>query len=1119
MKKCLKHILYFGILSLILAFNVAPVAEGYRCGCSRCSYNNECERVAFCSDDDYCQSPDTSSAVYSTDNSCTDLCDSGECRYGSCYTCVPDCSCADNIYVGDSCWNGCDDYCDGRKCRPDCSCADNIYPNESCWNGCDDYCTGTKEYYSCPSKCSSTYGCQRTSDYLSYSSDCSQPVESSLSYSDDCNCPMTGNDDSHCYSRWMYALLNSAYACREYDITNCKGCASGNDYNCYLSQSGCTNENDDCVKGPTTEGQSYGFDEGTDCTYHSASQPYCTASCNTADGWDGSACATDGSQYTIEINDGRCYIKDDKCDNTALCYKCGNCIGTCDGLGSGYTKKPESGSTCSWSSYEIEANCVDRNAGFSGCYPYTCCKCKKADPCSCNTTTAAGLCKSSGFTEPEQVGVCRPNTTCEGTKLPDCGNTNNYCDNVPYASSNGCGTCYGTKLPECGDRGDYCDGVPYASSNECGTCTGTKPVLYASCTGGSCSGPSCGQTDGSSCTGGNNCGSISCTGCDASCGTSDAGDPTKTTIKTPNGTPSAPSVYTDVTNIDLSWNKSTDPKADYYNIGVWHDEGGTLGIRDKDVDITNINDTTIISNNLTKGVVYRWGVNVKNNTCVGIGINPIYESGWSSTLGYFIVDAPPFANGLVLANVSTGLIVPSELGDKNQVCDTGFDIGSTKRKVRFIVTATDSDGTISNVQLKLGDVYTKSSPTTLITAGVGETAVATFDIDFNTAGVSLGTYPIYTIVTDNYNISSNILDTGRSIKIWDCGVSINGTFYDSTDTSGATCSTSTNGIGFDNPADQYILNLTDFSFFDTNNSVNVSMSVSSPNYSSGSNKLIWGSIYQNFVFNNGFTMSHPTLRFKDQSASNWQCINALYTSEANAYDSNPTLKADFSGILIQDPWWQASGGGVISNNKVVGGIPATCTNNCQISIGGLVAAPTLNNKGASSYQNWYYSDALAKLADYNTNYDYFYSQYFVKKGVGTTLAGKTINNISDLGSDTNNTYFVDGDLIINGDILKGINKFLMIIAKGNITVNQTVNTVDGILVANKINVGGSSPDQLIFNGSLYAADSVNFFRDHDTNNRINNNSTPTVVVNYNPELIFNMPSDIAKVLTNWQWGN
>ena len=275
-------------------------------------------------------------------------------------------------------------------------------------------------------------------------------------------------------------------------------------------------------------------------------------------------------------------------------------------------------------------------------------------------------------------------------------------------------------------------------------------------------------------------------------------------------------------------------------------------------------------------------------------------------------------------------------------------------------------------------------------------------------------------------------------------------------------------------------------------------------------------------FNDGIALSEAKVRInKKPTDSSWNCdskIDFIDSGIADPYAILPSFTADFSGTLIQDPWYQANGGGVISNTSVNGQVPVTCTNddNCKISISGLVAAPAVENysKNLSDAQNWYYSNVLAKLADYNTNYDYFYSQYFVKKGIGTVLSGN--KSILDIG--TTGIYFIKGNLTIDTDkTLINPGDFLMLIVKGNINVGIGASRVDGILVANNINASGAIDNQLIFNGSLYAADSVNFSRDYS--HRLTNNSTPAVIVKYDPELIFNIPGDIAKVLTNWQWGN
>ena len=93
----------------------------------------------------------------------------------------------------------------------------------------------------------------------------------------------------------------------------------------------------------------------------------------------------------------------------------------------------------------------------------------------------------------------------------------------------------------------------------------------------------------------------------------------------------------------------------------------------------------------------------------------------------------------------------------------------------------------------------------------------------------------------------------------------------------------------------------------------------------------------------------------------------------------------------------------------------------------------------------------------------------------------------------------------------------MIIVKGDITVAQNVTRVDGILVANNISAIGLNNTRLDFNGSLLAANNISFTRGYTT--KVENNDKAAVVVNYKPGLIFNLPGNLSKILTNFRWGN
>lgn len=479
----------------------------------------------------------------------------------------------------------------------------------------------------------------------------------------------------------------------------------------------------------------------------------------------------------------------------------------------------------------------------------------------------------------------------------------------------------------------------------------------------------------------------------------------------------------------------------------------------------------------------------------------------SDTTCYAVIKDPPVLEGLVIKS-NDGSVVNAELGSKNQICDPRFN-GS--RAVTFEISAIDVDDDITNI-----DLSWNGTPIPMI-GGIGATTIFGWS-GINTAPNSLnnGTiHPLIVTITDSVgNVTSN---SSRNFKFWDCKVLISGNIYDATSEGGPVCPS----VGFTNNPDKDILNFTSLVF---QGDVDVDMTINSDriSYTSGSNGLNWGvGGYYIPKLNTDISLTNPKLKSKSSSAASPSCGWYIdTTNDVDPYSDSPFFIADFSGILIQDPWWQTDGGGVISNTSVSGRVPLTCINSCQIGVSGLVAAPTVSNKGKliSDSQTWYYSNALAKLANVNNNYSYFYNQYFVKKGVGTTLVGKTITSFNDFGltPDPNNIYFINGNLIIDGDLINP-NNFLMVIVNGNITVTQNVKRVDGILVANNIEASGNSDDQLIFNGSLFAFNGVNFSRDHIT--KLTNNSTPVVVVKYDPKLIFNIPGELAKVLINWQWGN
>jgi hypothetical protein len=94
----------------------------------------------------------------------------------------------------------------------------------------------------------------------------------------------------------------------------------------------------------------------------------------------------------------------------------------------------------------------------------------------------------------------------------------------------------------------------------------------------------------------------------------------------------------------------------------------------------------------------------------------------------------------------------------------------------------------------------------------------------------------------------------------------------------------------------------------------------------------------------------------------------------------------------------------------------------------------------------------------------------------------------------------------------------MVVVKGEITVNSSVNNMAGYFVSDgsvsASGIGGS----LAVDGLLYSSNSnVNLSRSYTEKSE--NNNKPAVIINYRPDLLFSMPSRLSKILSGWTEGN
>ena len=485
------------------------------------------------------------------------------------------------------------------------------------------------------------------------------------------------------------------------------------------------------------------------------------------------------------------------------------------------------------------------------------------------------------------------------------------------------------------------------------------------------------------------------------------------------------------------------------------------------------------------------------------------------------VTAIPSLSNLVLNNAD-GTAVLANSHNQNNICQSIFATSSDPKKVIFTVNVTDYDGytDIDSVNLRWHDsVYPMS---VVPGSGSGFTALYTATVSFSSGQNDSGVYPLEIRMIDSKANDSGWIDSGRAWKVWDCQVPVTGTLYDGS--AGQAC----NQTGFEVAADSK-LNFSSLIYKDVSGSDDVNISTSLPaNY--GPTNITYGKDYLPIL--NGGDISNidgniqGTARFTrviDLGVGTTNCPTSSQFNLENkisAYVVAPRAQIDLSYIRDQEGWFQVAGAGVRAKNEIGSGVPFTMTENLRaLSIGGTNADNGLISFSTFSNLNGFNNDSAYGTPndwwiDQNTNdgtvynYQYFYNNFLIKNEVGIT--GRSWDEKPDDG-----VYFVNGDLNIDSNFTLDSGKFFMVVVKGKISVDNSVTNLDGIYVADKgIEILGNSENQLVINGMLYSRGKIRLARSYTDKNM--NNSSPAILVNYNPALIFNMPGKLLNVMSGWR---
>ena len=369
------------------------------------------------------------------------------------------------------------------------------------------------------------------------------------------------------------------------------------------------------------------------------------------------------------------------------------------------------------------------------------------------------------------------------------------------------------------------------------------------------------------------------------------------------------------------------------------------------------------------------------------------------------------------------------------------------------------------------------------------------------------------------------------LKVWNCQVPVSGNFYNAgannlTCIGGGVFSNLFTGLG----ANSMIFK--DMSPIGTPNIADVTANVSNTSYNAS---LLWNHTYQP-IFNGGpdpnqglkvlnrlfrgYDTGNPTPVLTCPVPDSFSQMSIVSGHEiVHPYWASPAMQLDMAFSQAMEAWFQIRGSGLRAGSNLRSGVPVTAVNQA-LTMGvtdkdnGLVIYNTLlgninGNNGNNTFgypNNWKLSGKNYK--DLLNNYNYFYNNLFLKKGIGTTG-----NSWSQ--RPTGGIFFVSGDLNIDSDNTSSVNNPLLVVAKGDVNVESTVNQLNLLLMADgNINIGGTSNSQLIVNGSLYARGDIIISR--DIGDIVYNTTNPAVRIDYQPTAIFSLDKEIYKVLSDWR---
>lgn len=368
--------------------------------------------------------------------------------------------------------------------------------------------------------------------------------------------------------------------------------------------------------------------------------------------------------------------------------------------------------------------------------------------------------------------------------------------------------------------------------------------------------------------------------------------------------------------------------------------------------------------------------------------------------------------------------------------------------------------------------------------------------------------------------------TDASFKYWDCKVDFEGKLYDDSEVESVSCPVS----GWETEASETV-NFNSLSFVNVGNTGDtLAATIVGDNSFSGSG-LMWGKTYStNFNEDINCDITSVLARLIDiGSVGTTSCMVNSQINTVRKYDltipeysidpfvDDPRVQIDFSIAQFADPWYQISGGDL----RALGNIGNYVRSPMQmvvdsggndagwIAAGGSFSAGNNDNYSASGWM----TENQSGIFGTRFGYDYLYSELKLKKGIGTTAVNWS--GIGDTG-----VYFIDGNLTIDSNNMAlAAGGYRVIVVDGDINIDAAVSNLYGVFIADgNINVTGNSATdaQLIIKGMMYSKGNIVMSRGFDTTSL--NNTQAATVIDFDPNLIFNMPPAVFKVMSDWRQG-